>query len=403
MALLRVLTGGGDYKICVWSSKYELVTTLEMLSLVADSYNLHVRAISIDAGRKKMAVGLYSNEIYEFDLSEVGSNISIKGASEGAVPKSACLVKAHYSRNKQWTNEIWGLAISPLDDTYYTCSDDGIVRQWSTSTRKLVRSMDLNLDSKGVRLEPDKKTKDLQECAKLRCVEISPDGNFLLIGCYDGTLRILQINGKKDGSWTQKAMFRPAKRWVSEVKFSPDGSKIVIGAHDAHIYIYDAKTFKLKGKNKKHSSAITHIDWSTDSNVIHSTCNGYELLFFDSNAKQITSGATAFRDEDWATWTTTLGWPVQGIWKAEMDGSDINMTDRSHNSYDTGYRLLACADDKSKVTLYRYPCLNKSSKGVVGIGHSSHVTSVRFGKNDSYLYSTGGEDQCVMQWKLSGN
>jgi microtubule-associated protein-like 6 len=386
-------------KINVWNAKYEQVTIIEVASLVADSYHMHVRALSVDEKRKKLAVGLYSNEVYEFDFTEAGEAFDVAGASEGSLPKSVCLVKAHFARNKKWTNEIWGLCLAPDGDSYFTCADDGIVRQWSTSKRKLLQSMDLNLDSKGVRLAPDEKTKDLQDCAKLRTLEVSPKGDHLIVGCYDGSVRIVQLAGKK---WEQKAVFRPAKRWVSDIRFSPDGSKLAIGAHDAHIYIFEAKNFKLRGKNKKHSSAITHIDWSTDSNYIHSTCNAYELLFFDSNAKQITSGATALRNEDWATWTTTLGWPVQGIWKAEMDGSDINMVDRSHNSYDTGYRLLATADDKSKVNLYRYPCINKTSKAVVGIGHSSHVTCVRFAKNDSYLFTTGGEDQCVMQWKLSG-
>ena len=33
------------------------------------------------------------------------------------------------------------------------------------------------------------------------------------------------------------------------------------------------------------------------------------------------------RDVDWATWTVTLGWPVQGIWPKCADGTDINAVD----------------------------------------------------------------------------
>lgn len=62
---------------------------------------------------------------------------------------------------------------------------------------------------------------------------------------------------------------------------------------------------------KKHSSYITHIDFSRDGNYLHSTCGAYELLFWDTNTgKQMTSGASALKDECWSTWTTTLGWPV---------------------------------------------------------------------------------------------
>jgi hypothetical protein len=62
---------------------------------------------------------------------------------------------------------------------------------------------------------------------------------------------------------------------------------------------------------KKHSATISHLDFSRDGNSLHSTCNAYELLFWDINTgKQLPSGATVFRDEKWASWTLPLGWPV---------------------------------------------------------------------------------------------
>ena len=33
--------------------------------------------------------------------------------------------------------------------------------------------------------------------------------------------------------------------------------------------------------------------------------------------------------------------------------------------------------------------------------HSSHVTKVRFSKDNTYLFSTGGNDTTVMQWKIN--
>jgi hypothetical protein len=55
---------------------------------------------------------------------------------------------------------------------------------------------------------------------------------------------------------------------------------------------------------KKHSSYITHIDFSKDGRYLHSNCGAYELLFWDVNTgKQLPGGATALRDEIWATWT----------------------------------------------------------------------------------------------------
>lgn len=118
----------------------------------------------------------------------------------------------------------------------------------------------------------------------------------------------------------------------------------------------------------------------------------------------MTSGASALRDEKWQTWTTVLGFPVQEIFRDNWDGSDVNMVFRSDKQTGAGadlkYPLLATADDKSNIRIYRMPVLKKNSDSVTGYGHSSHVTNVRFMCNDEILISTGGEDQCVFQWKV---
>jgi len=62
---------------------------------------------------------------------------------------------------------------------------------------------------------------------------------------------------------------------------------------------------------------------------------------------------------------------------------------------------LASGDDFSHVRILRYPSLKKSSEAVVGTGHSSHVTNVKWTKDDSRILSTGGEDQCVFVWKVT--
>lgn len=83
-----------------------------------------------------------------------------------------------------------------------------------------------------------------------------------------------------------------------------------------------------------------------------------------------------------------------------MDGSDINHAARTNKPVN-GTQLLATADDFGKVSVYRYPCPSDHAKSVQGKGHSSHVTKVGFNSTDTYLYSVGGNDTAVMQWKIS--
>ena len=128
---------------------------------------------------------------------------------------------------------------------------------------------------------------------------------------------------------------------------------MTVGAHDNVILVYDvASKFKTFKRLKGHHSTVPHIDYTENSGAIQSDSTSYEILYYDiASGKQMTSGATAFKDEKWATWTCTLGWPVQGIWPPCSGGSDINSLDRSVDR-----TVIATGDDFGKVKLFKYPC-----------------------------------------------
>lgn len=63
--------------------------------------------------------------------------------------------------------------------------------------------------------------------------------------------------------------------------------------------------------------------------------------------------------------------------------------------------LISCGDDYGLVQLFRNP----ARKGVMPRsfrGHSEHVVRVKFGRGglDGWLFSVGGYDQTLMQWKM---
>merc|ERR1711924_273186 len=109
--------------------------------------------------------------------------------------------------------------------------------------------------------------------------------------------------------------------------------------------------------------------------------------------KQETGGASKLRDEKWNTWTCTLGWPVQGIWPEEADGTDVNAVDRSPRS-----NLLATSDDFGKLKVFNWPCVTRGAQFVEGTGHSSHVTNVRFNTDATNIVTCGGNDRAVFVW-----
>lgn len=80
------------------------------------------------------------------------------------------------------------------------------------------------------------------------------------------------------------------------------------------------------------------MDWSQNGESFRTWDSSGELLYYDvssANGKEFgrndTGGASRFRDEPWDTSTCVMSWASQGIWKAGMDGSDINHCDRNHD------------------------------------------------------------------------
>lgn len=63
-------------------------------------------------------------------------------------------------------------------------------------------------------------------------------------------------------------------------------------------------------------------------------------------------------------------------------------------------QLIATGNDNDKIHVFRYPSIDEKSKPVVGNGHCSDVTKVKFNHSDNQLISIGGNDQTVIQWKI---
>jgi microtubule-associated protein-like 6 len=247
----------------------------------------------------------------------------------------------------------------------------------------MIAAVRTNLDMNQSEIKPDDKG-ELSDSVKGRAIAVSPDGLWIIMGFKDGTVRLFDKDVK------QKQVTKIAKEWISDIKFSPDGSMIALGSHDNSIYLYTFPEMKLFHKPlRKHSEFIKNIDFSADGRKIHSTCGGFDLLFWDIEVpKQLPNGAMLLRNEKWHTWTSLLGWPVQGIWKENSDGTDVNCCDRSHSNYSgkdqppDNYYLLAVGNDYNEVKIHRYPCVQRDTDAVIGRGHSSPVSQLRFSMDD---------------------
>lgn len=181
---------------------------------------------------------------------------------------------------------------------------------------------------------------------------------------------------------------------------SADGNFLAVASHDNFVYIYavteNGRKYSRVGKCTGHSSFVTHVDWSKNSQFLVTNSGDYETLFWEASSGKHVTNMDTVRNLEWATSTCTLSFNTFGIWPDGADGTDINAVCRSHDG-----SLLASADDFGKVHLFSFPCSQPRAPSQEYGGHSSHVTNVAFLHDDSHLISTGGKDTSILQWVVA--
>ncbi|KAL2099109.1 hypothetical protein ACEWY4_005589 [Coilia grayii] len=340
-----LVSGGKDRRLVSWDGNYQQIQAIEVPELYGP-----VRTVAEGRG-ESVLIGTTRNYV-------------LQGSLDGEfIP----ITQTH-------TDELWGLAIHPLKHHFLTCGHDKHVCLWDSVSHQPIwtKTMEDAVQSSG----------------------FHPSGAVVAIGTQTGRWLVLDTETKD-----LVTVHTDGNEQLSVMRFSPDGNFLAIGSHDNYIYIYavaeNGKKYSRVGKCSGHSSFITHLDWSVDSQYLVSNSGDYEILYWiPSVCKQVVSVETT-RDIPWATYTCTLGFHVFGLWPDGSDGTDINAVCRSHEG-----RLLVTGDDFGKVHLFAFPCSQFRAPSHIYGGHSSHVTNVTFLFDDSHLVSTGGKDMSIMQWRV---
>ncbi|XP_072547989.1 echinoderm microtubule-associated protein-like 2 isoform X2 [Salminus brasiliensis] len=343
----RLVSGGGkDRKVVLWDHEYHKQSEME----VPEAFG-PVRTLA-EGKQDELFVGTTRNAI-------------LQGSFSGTLLP---IVQGH-------TDELWGLDVHPSTEQFVTCGQDKQVHLWDTNSHQPLWSK--TIDDPG------------------RSAGFHPSGTVLAVGTMTARWLVLDTDTRDLIS-----MHTDGNEIISVIKYSPDGAYLAVGSHDNFVYIYsvteNGRKYSRIGKCTGHSSFVTHLDWSTNSQYIVTNSGDYEILFWEaSSGKHITS-ADVVRNLEWATSTCVLSFSVFGIWPDGADGTDINAVCRSN---DRG--VLATGDDFGKVHLFSNPCSHPRAPSHVYGGHSSHVTNVAFLHDDSHLVSTGGKDTSILQWALA--
>uniref|UniRef100_A0A4W4GHD0 HELP domain-containing protein n=1 Tax=Electrophorus electricus TaxID=8005 RepID=A0A4W4GHD0_ELEEL len=333
-----LVSGGKDRMLTSWDGNFQKIQTVEVPEVYGP-----IRTVAEGKG--------------DTVLLGTTKNYVLQGSLYGAFTP---ITQGH-------TDELWGLAMHPLKHHFLTCGHDKLICLWDSDSHQPVW------------------TKTIEDAAQ--SAGFHPTGVTVAIGTQTGRWLVLDTETKD-----LVTVHTDGNEQLSVMRYAPDGNFLAIGSHDNYIYIYavaeNGKKYNRVGKCSGHSSFITHLDWSVDSQYLVSNSGDYEILYWiPSVCKQVVS-VEATRDILWATFTCTLGFHV-------FDGTDINAVCRSNEKI-----LLVTGDDFGKVHLFSFPCSQSRAPSHVYGGHSSHVTNVNFLFDDSHLVSTGGKDMSVMQWRV---
>ncbi|KAG8123066.1 hypothetical protein E2320_018466, partial [Naja naja] len=331
-------TGGRDGCIRLWDIDFKPITKIDLRETEQGYKGLSIRSVCWKADR--LLAGTQDSEIFEIIVRERDKPMLImQGHCEG---------------------ELWALAVHPKKPLVVTGSDDRSVRLWSLADHALIARCNME--------------------EAVRSVSFSPDGSQLALGMKDGSFIVLRVR-----DMTEVVHIKDRKEVIHEMKFSPDGCYLAVGSNDGQVDIYAvAQRYKKTGECSKSSSFITHIDWSLDSKFLQTNDAGKHLANKDD-----------IKGICWASWTCVIGSEINGIWPKYSDVTDINSVDGNYNN-----TVLVTGDDFGLVKLFRFPCLKKGAKFRKYVGHSAHVTNVRWSHDFQWVISTGGADHSVFQWRF---
>ena len=346
-------------KVQIWNSALEIRASFNCTALGPTSNP--IISVCQNQTTKRILLGFQSCEIFEID--------GVDGRNAHKKPLHA----GHFQPR------VSGLAAHPDDPSQFcTVGDDRTVRVYDSKKHEVLRMA--QMDTMG------------------RCVAYSPDGQMLVIGLGSGVIP----EERKEGAFLVLAeedltiVFeeRDTKAAIVACSYSPNQEYVAVSSLDGCIYVYNAKDHAPKSRCKGHAAGVSHLDFSADGRFLMTNSTAGELLFWLVETGE-TQPPRTVRDIEWETNSCVYSLDTQGIWNS-TERAQYRIATISH-----ALDLVVAVDDMGRIKVMSYPSLHEGSNFTVLRGHGAHVQSCVFASDDSVLYTTGGTDGTVIQWRVT--
>mmetsp|Transcript_8960 Transcript_8960/g.10754 ORF Transcript_8960/g.10754 Transcript_8960/m.10754 type:complete len:2660 (-) Transcript_8960:39-8018(-) len=388
--------GGRDGQVLLCGSDLTPMITINLRDKKYNCFRWAIRSVSLNKDQRKVLIGTAGNEIYEISATEEAVDMN-----EGALISGHCRGK------------LSGIASHPLNSEFATAGDDKTIRLWNSETHTLIRMLPLSQEACSCTYSPDgyllavglktggvvivsllkpvldvvKELREEGNGGQVTAVRFSHNGRVLAASYNNGADSSVvfydcENTASPGGAFTLKSKFdlltvttacghataQAIRAETAEgdapggaggegelnllptepctMDFSSDSSVLQFSTNHG-LLLVAVDTGAVIGLAAASKEALAYND-KVNNNLIDNTINKFTSM----NALQaiMIAGATAFKDEKWASYTAPMGWSCQGIYSAGSTSNSIRSICRSGNN------TLACSGDiYGRVNLFKWP------------------------------------------------
>ncbi|MDZ7960587.1 MAG: LuxR C-terminal-related transcriptional regulator [Aulosira sp. DedQUE10] len=159
------------------------------------------------------------------------------------------------------TNWIRSVAFSPDGEFLVSGSDDTTVRLWNTTTGQFLKKLEGHEQ-------------------RVWSVAFSPDGKTVASSSEDKTVKLWDIH-------TGECLHNLKKHthWVRGVAFSPDGKILASGSSDRTVILWDAHTGNyIRILEGQHTGRVRTVAFSSDGKILASGSDDHTIRLWDTNS-----------------------------------------------------------------------------------------------------------------------
>lgn len=198
------------------------------------------------------------------------------------------------------------------------------------------------------------------------------------------------------------------------IKYSPDSMQIALGSVCGHLDVFDViQGYVWTGSAHVSHKTVMSVDWSFDCRLIQACTQERKISYWDVSRKDVKTFARkskdVTRDQVWGSWTSPIGWAVNGIsWETSQVGlvKQVDVLANMKGTFDIelvkgdlDVPSLALTSTANGIHLFNFPVLPDAKAWSV-THPSTQNAATCFARDGSRVYSVGGDGICVLQWRL---